>query len=146
MKKSFSFLFLLAFLLSFLQSFLITFNFVLLLILSSALVLKGEKTAWLAFFAGLVLDLFLGQPLGLSSFLFLVFSLVIYFAGRRLLSLGRGALFLLAFMAELMFNYLHFHRFVFSRALILALFFVGLFSLLLKREVKGEPSLKLEVE
>ena len=146
MKKNLPLLVIASLLLAMIQSLLVPFNFVLVLVLAGALVLEGKKSAWLAFWSGLVLDLFLGQLLGLSSFFFLVLALIFYLGSRIILSLGGFGLFLAALLAELLFNWWHFRLWPWGKALFSGFFFIGLFLLFLKREIKKEKGLKLKID
>jgi hypothetical protein len=69
--------------LAILQGSFLSLNLILFLVLLR-LVLKPEaKNLWLAFLAGLILDLAKNQPMGLSSIVFLISAGLIIFYSRR---------------------------------------------------------------
>lgn len=70
--------------LALLQGTFLPLNLLLLLVILVAVVKLGKVSSFLAFWSGFLLDLASGTPLGLSSFLFLIFSFVLFLYRHRL--------------------------------------------------------------
>lgn len=79
MTKYFLF-FLLIIFAAFLETAVVNFNFLLVLVLISAITFPEAAALTLAFFSGVLLDLFSGKTLGLSSLAFIlpIFLLILY--------------------------------------------------------------------
>lgn len=125
------FLFLLTVLaVAFFQAVVWNFNFLLLLVLVSSLLFSPSRSLFLAFLAGIFLDLFSGAKMGFSSlaFLFPCFLLSLY---RQRFSLQNPVLiFLVTFVASFLFAFIVRQSFAWFEGLILAFLMLG-FRLLL---------------
>lgn len=70
----FWFLLFLVFIIAIVQASISPLNFLLVIVMVSAIKMDGIRALFLAFISGFFLDLFSAAPVGLSSILFLVFS------------------------------------------------------------------------
>lgn len=129
---------------SFFQATFLSLNLILLLVLILAFLRPTRQTFWLAFFSGLLLDLAKGMPLGFSSFLFLVFSLLFGFYRRRFDVLRPFFFSVFVLVAAAIYNRLVFLNWYWFQALLLA-FLAFLTRPFLKhfQSIKGELKLKL---
>ena len=116
------------------------------LVLAAVFFQKGPSVAWLSFLTGLGLDLFLGQPLGGASLVFLVTAGVFYVARDEIAALGLGGIFGVSFLADLFFNLFLFRFFSFWKSLIFGLIFAFLYGAVFKKEIKRGPTLKLRLK
>jgi len=137
---------LLIFLAAFIQATLIPFNWLLGLVLTKALIVEGKKLAWLAFLSGLILDLFLSTPWGLSSAFFLVISWLTLLSRRRFFTPRPLTIFLLAFFFHLSFDFFVLRSFNFSQSLIFSLVFDLFFALFLAQRIKVSKGLRIDLK
>ena len=109
------------FILSLFQGAFLLPNLVLLLVLLMAVTRPPKQAAWLVFWSGLLLDLAKGNALGFSSFLFLAFSLVLFFYRRRFDATHPLFLSGFVFLVAVAYNRIFFLDWQWQQALVLAL-------------------------
>ena len=119
-----------AFWLILIQTTLIPFNWALMLVLAAVFLKKGREIAWLSFLIGLLLDLFVGKPLGGSSLFFTVTTGAVYFVQGDLLAFGLPVVFALSFTSDLLFDFFLFRSFSFGKNLIFGLIFTFIYGCL----------------
>jgi rod shape-determining protein MreD len=155
---SFYLIVLIVFIAGIVQAALLPINWVMVIVLFGALAGKGKKAAWLAFLSGLILDLIVGNRLGLSSLAFLLVAFLVFSGRDRLITHHPAALFLTAFLSELIYNKvlvelsaltkegLFLFRFWnFPRSLIFGLVFLLVYFCFF-REIKKKKGLRLKIK
>lgn len=100
------FIFLLLLILAMLESTLVPLRLTLLAIICWSALRPAEEGLSAAFLAGLILDLFQGRPLGFSSLMFLLFSLLIYSYKNRFQAHQLTFLWPFSFLAIVLTNFL----------------------------------------
>ncbi|MBN1263706.1 MAG: hypothetical protein JW991_05115 [Candidatus Pacebacteria bacterium] len=126
------------------QGLLPHFNWVLAVVLLSALVLPGKEVAWLAFGAGLLASLFSGQTMGWSSLIFLILAGMAFFLKTRLSPDRLGSDFGLSFLVDLVFNLISFHFVSLKRSFFFALI-LGLICFFFFKKTRRGETLKLAI-
>lgn len=96
--------------LALLQGTFLPLNLLLLLVILVAVVKSGKASAFLAFWSGFLLDLASGAPLGLSSFLFLIFSFILFLYRRRFDPNRPFLLLFFVFFFAVFFNRIVYHH------------------------------------
>ncbi|HUW21641.1 MAG TPA: rod shape-determining protein MreD [Candidatus Bathyarchaeia archaeon] len=142
---SFTVLILITFVMLLVQTTLIPFDWALVLVLSEALLAKDKEIAWLAFVTGLLLDLFLGKPWGLSSAALLIIAFLVFSVRRYLLTRKLIVVYMIAFFGEFFFNYLLFRSFNLLRAGFFAMVFSLVYFFFSAKEIKDNQELKLKI-
>lgn len=109
--------------LALLQGTFLPLNLLLLLIILVAVVKPGKVSSFLAFWSGFLLDLVSGTPLGLSSFLFLIFSFVLFLYRRRFDPNHPFLLLFFVFFFAVFFNWIVYHHWGWLQGLVLVVLF-----------------------
>ncbi len=129
------------FVFSLFQGAFLRLNLILLLVLLLAVTRPAKQVVWLAFSAGIFLDLAKGTPLGFSSALFLIFCLLVLFYRRRFDAIHPVFLSSFVFLAVVVYSQLVRQPADWSQALILA--FLAFLLRPLVRHVEGGVKLKI---
>jgi len=129
------------------QTVFFPFNLAMMAVLFLGIVgVEERKVLILSFWSGLILDLFWGGKLGLSSLAFLVLSLAIFAIKRYLAVFRLVTIFFLALFADLSFNFFIFHFFKFNKSLVSAFIFLFVFFLWGRNKMRDGNQLKLELK
>lgn len=92
------------FILIILQGSILPLNLLLVLILIRAALKPGQQSFYLAFWGGLLLDLAQGTPLGLSSLIFLLASLLLFLYSKKFEPAYTPFLAVFVFLISLFYN------------------------------------------
>jgi len=122
------------FILVVLQSSILPLNLLLALILIRAASKPDQQSFYLAFWSGLLLDLAQGTPLGLSSLIFLLASLLLFFYSKKFEASYAPFLAVFVFLMSLLYYRTVFGYLGWQKSLILAIL-TFLFSFLWQRFV-----------
>lgn len=114
------------FILALLQGAFLKLNLVLLLVLSWASFRPPKEVILISFFAGLLLDLAKGMPLGLSSLMFLAASYLLFLYRRKFDSFHPAFLPVFVFLASSAYSLLFNHHWNWLESFTLAFFALGL--------------------
>lgn len=127
--------------LAFFQAVVWDFNFLLVLVLTASLLFSGTRALFLAYLAGLFLDLFSGARLGLSSLGFLAPSFLLTLYRQRFSFQNPILIFVMTFGVAFLFSFMSGHSFNPLEAIFLAclmIVFRFLFPFLFKSEEERE--------
>lgn len=144
-KLNYSLLIILVFIVGYVQTIWIPINWILMLVLAVALVAQVRDVSTFAFLSGLILDLFLGRPWGISSLGFLLVALIVFFARRFLQASKWLAVFSLGFLTDWLFNLIFFKRFTWLESLIFACLFLVIYFSLLAKKISQDNGIRLRL-
>ena len=122
------------FILSLLQASILPLNLLLVLILIRGALKPDRQNFYLAFWSGLLLDLAQGTPLGLSSLIFLLASLLLFLYSKKFEAIYAPFLAVFTFLISLFYKRIVIGYLDWKESLLLA-FLVFLFSFLWQRFV-----------
>ena len=122
------------FILVVLQASILPLNLLLVLILIRASLKPDQQSFYLAFWRGLLLDLAQGNPLGLSSLIFLLASLLLFLYSKKFEASYAPFLAVFVFLVSLLYNWVVVDYLGWQKSLMLAIL-TFLFSFLWRRFV-----------
>lgn len=103
------------------QASILPLNLLLVLILIRAALQPGQQSFYLAFWSGLLLDLAQGTPLGLSSLIFLLASLLLFLYSKKFEASYAPFLAVFVFLISLLYNWIVFGYLGWQKSLLLAI-------------------------
>jgi hypothetical protein len=130
---------------SLIQGFLGFVNWVMMIVLALALQGQERRVLWLSFWAGLILALFLGEPLGLLSLVFLGAAGATFGVRRLFFLFDLPLVVVLGFLADFFFDLLVFGSTVFLKSVGASLIFALIYFFFLRGRIKRKEGLKLRV-